>query len=615
MGKREDKMSDIQSKTEELETPKRAEGQESKFYKLLLVFVVFLSLGIIWVVGQSEATSPNSSPAIAQSDTLRIETGDRGTIRLSPETIYSSVKIFNDVAIQIKNRYMDDVESRDLILSGIRGMLDDLDPFSVLMERKPYEDLMETTQGRYEGLGMQIDSRDNVITIITPIEGTPAYRMGFRAGDKIIEIDGKSTLNMATEDASRLMRGPAGTTVQLKIQREGVPEYLDFDVQRAVIEIKTVPYAGIMDGGIGYIRLSRFGEDSPREIKQALEDLKGKGAKGIIFDLRSNGGGLLEQSVEIANLFMEKDRLIVYTLGQDMDEKRTYISRDEPIFKEGPLVVLVDDQTASASEIVAGALQDWDRGVVIGDTTYGKGLVQQVFPVSGTSDYFLKLTTARYFTPSGRSIQKPEKSKKHPRPIASLNGSDVPAPAEHPTFKTQNGRVVTGAGGIVPDISMSRETWKPLEFNLERQMMFFDFAVQYTTKHPGLPVDFPVTEQMIEEFRQFVKTKNFTYKTGFEVEMDSLKAQAEREGRKEALAPYFEQMKTALSAEKEKDFTASKEYIRRALKREVLLKLYSQKGYYEQSVFKDDPFVKKALEILTNKAEYEKLLKPAQKKG
>jgi carboxyl-terminal processing protease len=411
------------------------------------------------------------------------------------------------------------------------------------------------------------------------------------------------------------MRGPAGTTVHLKIQREGVPGYLDFDVQRAVIEIKTVPYAGIMDGGIGYIRLSRFGEDSPREIKQALEDLKQKGAKGVIFDLRSNGGGLLEQSVEIANLFLEKDRLIVYTLGQDMDEKRTYISRDEPVFKDGPLVVLVDDQTASASEIVAGALQDWDRGVVIGDTTYGKGLVQQVFPVQGTNDYFLKLTTARYFTPSGRSIQKPEKSKKHPRPIASLNGAEAPAPVEHPTFKTQNGRTVIGSGGIVPDIAMSRETWKPLEFNLERQMMFFDFAVQYTTKHPNLPVDFIVTDQMIEEFRQFVKGKEFTYKTGFEVEMDSLKAQAEREGRKEALAPYFEQMKTAMVAEKEKDFDASKDYIRRALKREILLKLYSQKGYYEQAVFKDDPFVKKALEILNGKVEYEKLLKPSQKKG
>lgn len=599
-----------------LKIPSKVEGQENRFYKLLLVFVVFLSLGVIWVVGQSEATPPeSSSKKIAQTeDTLRLDSGDRGTIRLSPETIYSSVKVFNDVAIQIKNRYMDDVDSRQLILSGIRGMLDDLDPFSVLMERKPYEDLMETTQGRYEGLGMQIDSRDNIITIITPIEGTPAYRMGFRAGDKILEIDGKSTTNMSTEDASRLMRGPAGTTVHLKIQREGVPELLDFDVQRAVIEIKTVPYTGVMDNGIGYIRLSRFGEDSPRELRTALEDLKQKGAKGVIFDLRSNGGGLLEQSVEIANLFLDKDKLVVYTLGQDADEKRTYISRDEPVYKDGPLVVLVDDQTASASEIVAGALQDWDRGVVIGDTTYGKGLVQQVFPVAGTGDYFLKLTTARYFTPSGRSIQKPEKSKKHPQPIASLDGAAPPV-VEHPTFKTQNGRTVIGSGGIVPDISMSRETWKPLEFNLERQMMFFDFAVQYTTKHPDLPADFPVSDQLMDEFRQFVKSKNFTYKTGIEVEMDSLKAQAEREGRKDALASSFDQMQSAMTAAKEKDFDASRDYIRRAIKREILLKLYGQKGYYEQSVFKDDPFVKKALEVLTNKPEYEKILKPGQKKG
>lgn len=598
MGEKEDKM------------------QENRFYKLLLVFVVFLSLGIIWVVGQSEANPPESSAKVVQTDTVHVETGDRGSIRLSPETVYSSIKMFDDVAIQVKNRYMDDVQSKKLILSGIRGMLDDLDPFSVLMERKPYEDLMETTQGRYEGLGMQIDSRDNVITIITPIEGTPAYRMGFHAGDKILEIDGKSTLNMSTDDASRMMRGPAGTAVHLKIQREGVPELLDFDVQRAVIEIKTVPYAGVMENGIGYVRLSRFGEDSPQELRQAVEDLKQKGAKGIIFDLRSNGGGLLEQSVEVANLFLDKDRLVVYTRGQDPDEERRYISRDEPIFKDGPMAVLVDDQTASASEIVAGALQDWDRAVVIGDTTYGKGLVQQVFPVAGTNDYFLKLTTARYYTPSGRSIQKPEKAKKHSAPIASLGGAAPPDVAEeHPLFKTQNGRVVVGGGGIVPDIIMNRDTWKPLEFNLERQMMFFDFAVHYTAKHPDIPADFQVTDDLMGEFRRFVADKKFAYKTNLEVEMDSLKAQAEREGKKEALAASFDQMQAALTAAKEKDFDASKDYIRRAIQREILLKLYSQKGYYEQTVFKEDPFVKKAVEVLSNKSDYEKLLKPGQKKG
>lgn len=597
-----------------LEIQSKVEGQENKFYKLLMVFVLVLSLGIIWVVGQTEATPPDPSPAVAQTDSTRISSDDRDPIRLSPETIYRSVKVFDDVAFRVKNQYMDDVDSKELILSGIRGMLEQLDPFSVLMERKPYENLMESTQGKYQGLGMQIDSRDNVIVIITPIEGTPAYRMGFRAGDKIIEIDGKVTLNMSTDDASRLMRGPAGTSVHLKIKREGVPELLDFDVQRALIEIKTVPYAGLLDNGIGYVRLSRFGEESTRELKTAIADLKTKGAKGIIFDLRSNGGGLLEQSVEVANLFLEKDRLIVYTRGQDPDEERRYISRDEPVYQDGPVVVLVDDQTASASEIVAGALQDWDRAVIIGDTTYGKGLVQQVFPVSGTPDYFLKLTTARYYTPVGRSIQKPEKSKKHPELIASTNPADG-QPAGTPTFKTPNGREVIGGGGIVPDISLSREAWKPIEFNLERQMMFFDFAVQFTTKRPDINPDFAVTDEVAEEFRQFTREKKFTYKTGIEVEIDSLRAQAEREGRLAALSSYFDQMRAAMAAEKEKDFDASKEYIRRSIKREVLLKLYGQKGYYEQAIFKDDPFIKKAVEVLSGKGEYDKLLKPSQKKG
>jgi len=596
--------------------------QENRFYKLLLVFVVFLSLGIIWVVGASEATSPSGSPvenpersrgAVAQTDSTKSVSGDEGTIKLSPETIYRSVKIFDDVAFNVKNRYMDNVDSRALIFSGIRGMLETLDPFSVLMERKPYENLMETTTGKYEGLGMQIDSRDNVIVIISPIEGTPAYRMGFRAGDKIIEINGKATLNMSTEDASRLMRGPAGTTVHLKIQREGVPELLDFNVQRAMIELKTVPFAGILQDGIGYVRLSRFGEESSHELKKSLEDLKQKGVKSVIFDLRSNGGGLLDQSVEVSNLFLEKDRLIVYTRGQDPDEERRYISRDEPVFKEGQLVVLVDDQSASASEIVSGALQDWDRAVIIGDTTYGKGLVQQVFPVSGTSDYFLKLTTARYYTPSGRSIQKPEKSKKHPDLIASTDAAA--APANPPTYETEHGRTVLGGGGIVPDIVMTRDIWKPIEFNMERQLMFFDFAVQYTTKHPDVALESPVTDAMLEEFRQFIKGKNFIYKTALEVEIDSLKARAERDGKLPLLASSFDQMKKTLTLEKEKDFDASKEYIRRGIKREILLKLYGQKGYYEQTVFKDDPFVKKALEVLTKKGEYEKMLKPGPKKG
>ncbi|HHI02452.1 MAG TPA: S41 family peptidase, partial [candidate division Zixibacteria bacterium] len=354
---------------------------------------------------------------------------------------------------------------------------------------------MESTSGKYEGLGMEIDSRDDYITIVTPMEGTPAYRKGLKSGDKITKINGQSTLDMTTADAAKLMRGPAGTSVNLIIKREGIANELDFEVERAVIELKSVNFYGVIEGtDIGYIRLSRFAEETSHELRDAIVELNGKGINSLIFDLRSNGGGLLQQAVETAELFIEEGKLVVYTRGKFAESERRLYSQRKPLFPDKPLVVLVNEGSASASEIVSGAIQDWDRGIIMGYPTYGKGLVQQVFPIGSDNDVALKLTTAKYYIPSGRCIQKPENQNKdgHGDKIAQTDSTPVDSLkiSDKEIYYTNSGRVVYGGGGILPDVELEHEDiYKPIELALERRGVFFDFAVKKFAANPDMTVD------------------------------------------------------------------------------------------------------------------------------
>jgi carboxyl-terminal processing protease len=559
--------------------------QGDKKYGIIALTLAVVSVVLIWIVG----LSPAQQKALAQKDEKK-------------DTIYSYVQLIDAVAWSIDSKYMEAVDRKELIYSGIRGMLETLDPFSVMQEKKEYNQLMEMTQGKYQGLGMMIDLRDEIITVVSPIEGTPAQKKGIRAGDKILEIDGKSTKGMSTEDASKLMRGPAGTKVVLTIKREGLAEVLEYELERAVIQLKNVPYYGVLDNNIGYVRLSRFSEESGSELKNALEELQKKKIKGLILDLRNNGGGLLAQAVETADLFLNKGDLIVYTKGRGEEKISEFLAQGNGFYKDAPLAVLVNDGSASASEILAGAIQDWDRGVLIGDTTFGKGLVQQVFDMP--NDVYLKLTTAKYYIPSGRSIQKPQLSKRHPSTAL------VDSTRDKEIFHTKGGRIVYGGGGIVPDIEVKdEEIFTPLEINLERQQMFFDFAVSYLAEHKDLPQDFEVTDQMVLQFKDFLKKKNFTYRTALEIQVDSLektiKAQEDGERYQETL----KNLKKLVEEDKEKDFDQSLSYIKRSIKRDILNSLYGEKAVYEQVLLKDDPYVKKALEILTTKDKYLSILK------
>jgi carboxyl-terminal processing protease len=558
-------------------------------YGLIALALALISVAIIWAVGLGEAT-----------EETKVTTEDERN------TLISNIKLLDNVAYWINSRYVDSVDVKYMIRSGISGMIETLDPFSDLQDATEHDRLMEATEGKYEGLGMSISEREGSITVISPMEGTPAYRMGIRAGDQIVKIDGKSTDGMATEDASRLMRGERGTSVILTIKREGVPELLEYNIERAIIELKNVPYYGVMDGGIGYVKLIKFSKDSGKELKDAIVDLQSKGIKGLIFDLRNNGGGLLDQAVETGNLFLDQGNLIVYTQGRT-ESKRDFNATVPPVYIGDPLVVLVDGGTASASEIVSGAIQDWDRGVIIGNTTFGKGLVQQVFGMP--NETFLKLTIAKYYIPSGRCIQKPEIAKRSALRKLQTEGPDSIVTAQKEVFFTKGGRKVYGGGGIVPDIEIEYPTLKPIEYNLERKSMFFNFAVSYLAKHPDIPKEFEIDDQILEEFKAFLKEKNFTYKTSLELDLDSLKGDLEKQKKLDIYSSTLAEMQRLAEKDKESDFAASADYIKQSLKRDILNNLYGEKAFYEQILLKSDPFIQKAFQILTNEKEYKKLLK------
>ncbi len=592
-------------------------------YTVQLFGITVFALALIWYVGSGEASqSAATDEPVLWADTVHINLGETSLEQervQKKDSFLRDVKKLTQTAFNIRNQYMEEVNTEDIIKAGIRGMLSDLDRFSVLMEKSSYDALMESTHGKYEGLGMQIDARDNRIRIIAPIEGTPAYRKGLQAGDIVWEIDGHSTEGMTASEASKLMRGPAGTSVHLKIKRAGIADLIDFEIERAVIELKSVNYYGIVPGtNIGYVRLSRFAEETSHELREAISELNKKNISSLIFDLRSNGGGLLDQAKETAELFLEEGSEIVYTRGRWKNSERHFVSERPPLFPpDKPLVILVDEGTASASEIVAGAIQDWDRGLIIGNTTYGKGLVQQIFPLSSDGTMALKLTTAKYYIPSGRCIQKPEvQKKKKPHATEPANedstASDTLTVKEKEIYYTNGGRIVYGGGGIVPDIEIERETWQPIEINLYRQSMFFDYAVKYVAEHPEVKPDFEVTDEIVEDFRKFIKEKGFDYKSTLEVALDELKETISTEHKDSLFSQMIDSLETLVEEEKEHDFDRSIDYIKKTIKREVVAAIAGQRGVYEEVVLKTDPAVKKAVEILETPEEYVRLITKGQ---
>lgn len=376
--------------------------------------------------------------------------------------VYQQARLFDDVLNHVSTYYVDSVGETDLYQKATEGMLEQLkDPYSVLLVGDDYKALTEQTSGNYAGLGIQIDVRDGWITVVAPLPETPADRAGIQTGDQIVEVDGKSTEGWKSDEAVKALRGAPGSRVAVLVRRAGILEPLKFTLTRAQIHMRSVPPGTLFEGGIGYISLNPVSETSAEELRQEITAMRAKGMKSLILSLRNNPGGLLDQGVKVADLFLNSRQEIVATRGRARGSTKEFFDEARQVWPELPIVVLVNDGTASAAEIVAGALQDHDRAVVIGTPTFGKGLVQTLFPLG--DGVALKLTTARWFTPSGRTIQRVAKDEADQAEQAMLAATDT-APAdlqkehsdsaikERPIFHTDGGRVVRGGGGIVPDL-------------------------------------------------------------------------------------------------------------------------------------------------------------------
>ena len=521
------------------------------------------------------------------------------------------------VASLICSNYMDQIEKEKVIKDGITGMVADLDPYSEYLDKKELRGLLEESKGEFQGVGLEIAIRNGYPTVVSPLEESPAYKAGIKAGDRIIEINGISTEGLSGDKAQQKIRGPKGSKVKMTILREGIAEPLEFNLIREVIEIRSVAFAGEIEDGIGYIRLIKFSENAPGELSKALEDLKTKNITGLILDLRGNPGGLLPEAVGVTELFLDKGELIVKIKGRKASDTKKFYSQTQPIFDSLPLIVLVNYGSASASEIVSGAIQDQDRGLILGDTTFGKGAVQTLFELNNNTA--LKLTTAKYYIPSGRLIQKEFNHNKNLTADTTEIVDTLQNKSKEKVYYTKKGRKVYGGGGIVPDMVIPDIAFPPLIQNLLQKQYFFDFAIHYTssnsnsTVHKNIPEDFQADDIVLKEFKEFIKSKGFEYKTASESELEKLKETIKEEKGSEQISDNIKEIlnkfEYLIEKEKENDFEKNKKELKWQIEEAIKTKEFGSSERYKVWA-KYQEQIKKAIEILKNKAEYEMLLSP-----
>ncbi|PIV80302.1 hypothetical protein COW53_10430 [bacterium CG17_big_fil_post_rev_8_21_14_2_50_64_8] len=467
---------------------------------ILLAMVLLFAVGDVAAQGTAPADSSADNPVLTDPAVRR-------------RAFYEDLKMLGDAYERLVNNYVDVLDPHEVMVGAIEGMLKELDQHSNYLPPVNYEDLMTSTEGEFGGLGISIQVRDHYPTVVSPIEGTPAYYMGIQGGDQIIEIEGQSSRDFTSNQAVELLRGAPGTKVNITIERPGREDPIPLTITRDIIKLESVPYAFMM-GDVGYIRIQNFARTTPQEVRDKLDMLTRDGMKGLILDLRFNPGGLLEAAKGVSELFLERGELIVSTKGRlpSQDQKLISEARGQ-IYDKVPLVVLVNGSSASASEIVSAAIQDHDAGLVGGMTSFGKGSVQTVFRLD--EDEALKLTTARYYTPSGRSIHKDR--PRHPD-IGDEQGANAPAldsePAEKekPRFEkekyyTDSGRVVYGGGGVTPDIEIDQDFLTDFEVAVERDGALFSFAVDYVAKLDAIPENPVVDDATFRSFETFLKDR------------------------------------------------------------------------------------------------------------
>jgi len=513
--------------------------------------------------------------------------------------ISKNLDIYATLIKELDKNYAEEIKPGELTETAIEAMLETLDPYTVYIPESNAEDYKMLTTGQYGGIGALIHKSGEFVVISEPYEGFPAQKSGLVAGDKIIEINGKSMKNKNSDEVSDILKGQPGVELNLLIGRLGIDDPMPVKVIREEIKIPNIPYSGMMPGGIGYIKLSNFTQNAGSEVKKTFIELKNNNElKGIIIDLRGNGGGLLNEAVNICNIFVDEKLLIVSTKGKISSKNQDHFTRMAPVDKEIPLAVLVDKNSASASEIVAGAIQDLDRGVIIGQRTYGKGLVQNVIPLTYNSQ--VKITVAKYYIPSGRCIQSVDYFHK------DENGNSGKIPDSLISeFKTNNGRPVFDGGGIEPDINMDPLKLSKITQTLITKYLLFDFANLYASKHSSVPApeDFEIDEETYNELIAFLKDKTYDYQTASEEALEKLKTDAEKENYFDAIQEEYNTLKSRILHDKSADLITYKDEIKMILKDEIISRYYYQKGRIIASL-SDDPEIKKAIEVLQGSETY-----------
>ncbi|MDQ3536186.1 MAG: S41 family peptidase [Bacteroidota bacterium] len=516
--------------------------------------------------------------------------------------IAKNLDIFATLFKEVNTYYVDDVNPNQLISTGIEAMLASLDPYTNYIPEDAIEDFRTMTTGQYGGIGALIGQRNGKNMVLMPYKGFPAQVGGLMIGDEILKIDGIDVKKKSTSDISKLLKGQANTDLNLTIKRFGQSEQFDIRLKRERITIQNIPFHGMVTDNVGYVKLSDFTAGASKEVKDALQELKNKGAKKIIFDLRDNPGGLLSEAVNISNLFINKGSEVVSTKGKMTDWNKSYKALNSPFDTDIPLVILTSSRSASAAEIVAGVVQDYDRGVLVGQKSFGKGLVQATRPLTYNSQ--LKVTTAKYYTPSGRCIQAIDYSHRNE------DGSVGKVPDSlKVAFKTKSGRVVYDGGGIDPDIAVEKKTFPPIAQSLSVKGLIFDYATEFRHRNQQIksPKDFKITEEEYNNFVSWLSDKDYDYVTKVEKTIEDLIENAKDEQYYEDINKQILSLKTRVQHNKEHDLQKFKEEIKVLLKEEIIARYYYQQGIIEAS-FNHDEDVKEAVNILNDSKRYEQIL-------
>ncbi|MBR6600977.1 MAG: S41 family peptidase [Bacteroidaceae bacterium] len=518
--------------------------------------------------------------------------------------------VFHAVFRELDLMYVDTIDIPGTLEAGISAMLSRLDPYTVYYPEDDEEDLKMMLTGKYAGVGaiIRYHKRYDRVVVVEPYEGMPALDAGLRAGDILLSIDGDDLKGLSVDKVSERLRGEAGTTLTVRAKREGVTDsILEVKLTRANIALPSVPYYTMLSDSIGYIILNSFTDNCAREVRLALVELKDRGAKRLVFDLRGNGGGSLSEAVDITGLFVPKGTVVVTTRGKIAQATQSFRTRREPLDATMPLVVLVDGQSASASEIVAGAIQDLDRGVIMGRRTYGKGLVQTVRDLPYNSS--LKLTTGKYYTPSGRCVQAIDYARR------AEDGSVERIPDSLTTeYRTVAGRSVRDGGGITPDVPLQPDSLPNILFYLANSDVLFDFATNYTRLHPTMPpvAEFVVTDSLYTAFLAAVKASDFTYDRQSERALAALKELARFEGYAESASAEFAALEKKLTHDIDHDFRYFEPRIKELLADELVSRYYYQRGSIEQTL-KADSTVIRAYRLLADEPAYRAVLSGEKK--